>query len=273
MRPHTHSGRISARAGNGSGMKIRTMIADDEPLARELLSSLLGDDPDIEIIGTCDDGLSAIAMIERRTPDLAFIDVRMPGLNGIKVVEEIDCEDIPHIVFVTAFDEYAVKAFELEAIDYLLKPVERARLKSCVARAKRIIAAGRQVWTSGNTAMRQVASHALEPYVELRKGASTRAVRHSEIIWIEAANQYVRVHTADTSYVHSDSIGQFMQRISAEHFIRVHRSAVINCHHLLDVVQQPSRHYSIVLTGDVRVPLSRRNRKLIPYLWSLACQP
>jgi two-component system LytT family response regulator len=209
-------------------------------------------------------------MIERRNPDLAFIDVRMPGMDGIRVVEDIDAEEIPHIVFVTAFDEYAVKAFELEAIDYLLKPVERARLKACVARAKRIIAAGRKAWTSGARQAAGVMSQALEPYVELRKGTSTRAVRYSEIVWIEAANQYVFVHTRDEHYVHSDSIGQFLQRLSVENFVRVHRSAAINCQHLVDIVAQSNRHYSIVLDGDVQVPLARRNRKLIPYLWSLA---
>jgi two-component system LytT family response regulator len=239
---------------------IRTLIVDDESLARERLRDILQCDPEIEIVGECSNGSDAIAAIRDLHPDLVFLDVEMPGSDGFGVVEALDPAAIPAIIFVTAYDQYAVRAFEVYAVDYLLKPFDQERFEKALNRAKSQILS-----TDAATISRRILD-ALEEIkakpqhlerLVIKMNGHVFFLKTEEIDWLEAEGNYVRLHSNKDSYLLRDTISGLEKQLDPKVFVRVHRSAIVNIDRIKEL--QPWFHgeYRIVLREGVELTLSR----------------
>lgn len=209
-------------------MTIRTLVVDDEPLARRRILSFLKPDSNFDVLAECADGLSAIQAITELRPDLVFLDVQMPGTDGFGVLEAIAQVHLPAIVFVTAYDQYAVKAFDAHAVDYLLKPFKRERFLESLAHVKRAMAAGKESVDNEKltSLLRQVSGQ--RGRLVIRCEGKIVFLRHSEVEWIEAAANYVRVNAGQNVYPVRESIGSFEKTLASHTFLRVHRSIIVN---------------------------------------------
>jgi len=209
---------------------IRTVVADDEPLARARIRDLLGHDPEIEIVAEASDENRAVKAIERTEPDLLFLDIRMPGLDGFGVLEALRVPRLPVVVFVTAHDRFAVKAFEIHALDYLLKPFHRARFEETVRRAKAAVRRGAADHLSRVFGWLEDARPAPRHVRRFLVKAAGRVVfvLADEIDWIEAAGNYVRLHAGPASHLVRETMAKVEARLDPERFVRVHRSAIVN---------------------------------------------
>jgi len=242
--------------------KIRTLIVDDEPLAREKIVDLLVDDGEIEIIGECGDGLAAVAAIEDHKPDLLFLDVQIPELDGFGVLEAI--EQTPVIIFVTAYDQYALRAFEVHALDYLLKPFDRERFDKALQRAKHQFERER----AGAVNRELVALLAdlksrpkpLERLV-IKAGGRVFFLRVDEIDWIEAAANYVKLHAGGEAHLLRETINGLAAKLDPDKFLRVHRSIIVNLEHVKEI--QPWFHgdYVILMQDGAQLTSSRNYRE------------
>ena len=200
-------------------VKIRALVVDDEPLARERLMSLLAAESDIEVAGQCANGAEALAAIEEKTPDLAFLDVQMPELDGFGVLAALEGERRPAIIFVTAHDRFALKAFEVHAIDYLLKPVEFSRFLMAVNKLRHPAAAETTI---------QVTSHAGErSYLFFNVSKKKVKVYLDEILYIESLKEYIRIFTKTKSILTKFQLGQIEELLAKNNFLRVHRSFIV----------------------------------------------
>lgn len=245
-------------------MKIRTLIVDDEPLGRERIRSLLAGDAEIEIAGECSDGKQAVEAVEKQRPDLIFLDVQMPEMDGFEVVQAIYGERMPAIVFVTAYDKYAVQAFEVHALDYLLKSFDRERFAAALKRAKETVQRSRE------GALNERLAGLLED-LEAKKDRLTRLViksagrivflRVDEIDWIEAADNYVRVHAGKEAHLIRETLQSLEKRLDPAKFLRIHRSSVVNLERIREL--QPIFHgdYLVKLMDGTELTLSRNYRE------------
>jgi two-component system LytT family response regulator len=241
------------------------MIVDDEPAARRRLRSLIETDPEVSIVGECGDGIGAADMIRKLKPALIFLDVQIPGADGFGVLEEIaDRRDLPAVVFVTAHREYAIPAFEAQALDYLLKPFKRSRFFEVLARAKTHILRNleyqqRQKSDQGELG---VASTAQEPSELLLIKSSGRLLflKLSELKWVEAERDYVRLHLERDSHFVRDTMSNFQRRLNKNGFIRIHRSTIVNVNEICEILPLLGGDYSVVLRDKTRLTLSRRYR-------------
>ncbi len=235
-------------------MPLKTLIVDDEPLAREGLRMLLAADAAITGIREARDGREAVAQIRGESPDLLFLDVQMPEMDGFAVVREIGPERMPPVVFVTAHDRYAIQAFEINAIDYLLKPFTAERFANALARAKARV---------GRTAEAVPALTALADGSRYAKRLAVRStgriflVDVDEIHWFQAAENYVELHTARASHLLHVAMNTLEKSLDPEQFLRIHRSLIVNTRQIQEL--QPASHgeYVIVLAGGVRLESSR----------------
>lgn len=228
--------------------KIRTLIVDDEPLARSNVAVLLKRDPEIDIIGECGSGTEAVTEIRKTRPDLLFLDVQMPECDGFDVLELLG-KDLPSaIVFVTAYDEYALRAFEAGALDYLLKPFDDARFALALGRAKRWILPG----THRPRKLQRVA---------IKGPGQLEFVRVSEIDWIEAADYYACLHVGSKSHLLRRSLAELEEDLDPTEFCRVHRSGIVNLKRVQALKLNPDGEYEVVLENGAQVRLSRRYRK------------
>lgn len=204
-------------------MAMRAIIVDDEPPARELLKEYLGEVDEIEVVAERGNGREAVQAINEEAPDLVFLDVQMPGLDGFDVLERL--ERIPTIIFSTAYDEYALQAFETGAVDYLLKPYKKERFRKAVRRALQ------QQGTTGDlTALLQAARRGEQETLDrlfVRSGDKIVPIETTEIRWIEAAGDYAKLHLSDRALLCNRGIGVLAERLDPERFVRVHRSAII----------------------------------------------
>lgn len=251
---------------------IRALIVDDEPVARSGIWSLLEEDPDIEVVGECADGRQAVESILRERPDLVFLDVQMPGLDGFGVLEELGAEETPVVVFVTAYDEYAIRAFEVNALDYLLKPFDRERFVRTLRRAKRAVEQERlgEMGEKIRSLLGYVrADDAAAAWrgesdrVVLRDEGRVKILRSDEIAWIEADGNYVRIHADETVHLTRSSLTAFLERLDPGRFLRVSRSAAVNVDRVRELHSRPNGQYEIVLRNDSRLVASRRYRKRV----------
>jgi len=241
---------------------IRTVVADDEPLARERIRDLLGHDPEIEIVAEASDGNRAVKAIERTEPDLLFLDVRMPGLDGFGVLEALRVPRLPVVVFVTAHDRFAVKAFEIHALDYLLKPFHRARFEETVRRAKAAVRRGAADHLSRVFGWLEDARPAPRHVRRFLVKASGRVVfvLADEIDWIEAAGNYVRLHAGPASHLVRETMAKVEARLDPERFVRVHRSAIVNVESIRELQPMFRGEYTAILRNGRRVAVSRGYR-------------
>lgn len=228
--------------------KMRTLIVDDEPLARSNVGVLLRLDPEIEIIGECGSGAEALAEIRSKKPDLVFLDVQMPECDGFDVLEILGGDLPSAVVFVTAYDQYALRAFEAGALDYILKPFDNDRFELALARAKERI-------RQGKDRPRKIEHLAI-------KGAGQVAfVKRSEIDWIEAADYYACLHVGSKSHLLRRSIAELEQELDQAVFCRIHRSTIVNLERIRGLKLSEDGEYEVLLDNGVKLRMSRRYRK------------
>ncbi len=252
--------------------KIRAVIVDDEPFARERVRRLLESDAEVEVVGECADGFAAVALIEEQSPDLLFLDIQMPGRDGFGVLEEIDAEQTPVVVFLTAYDQYAVRAFEACALDYLLKPFDEERFERALLRAKLQLrrdgaADGVDDEIAAPLAPRDAKANgagnshppSLERFV-VKAAGRIFFLKSCEVDWIEAYGNYVRLHVGKSAYILREAIGGIEASLDPARFLRIHRSSIVNVERIREM--QPMFHgqYTVVLHDGTRLTLSRRYR-------------
>jgi two-component system, LytTR family, response regulator len=230
--------------------KIRALIVDDEPLARSNLAVLLRTDPDIGVVGECGSGAEALSEIRIASPDLLFLDVQMPECDGFDVLEMLGSNLPPAIVFVTAYDQYALRAFEAGALDYLLKPFDNARFELALSRAKQKIRLGK----NKDRAPR------LERFA-IKNAGQLHFVKISEIDWIEAADYYACLHVGPKSHLLRRTLSDLEQDLDPAVFCRVHRSSIVNLERVRGLTLRPDGEYEVLLDNGAKVRLSRRYRK------------
>ena len=250
-------------------MKIRTLIVDDESLARDRLRQLLEHEPEIEIIGECADGCAAVAAIRRDSPDLVFLDIQMPELDGFGVLASIPADQVPAVVFVTAHDKFALRAFEVHAVDYLLKPFDRERFQLALQRALG------QVRNRESNALTTQLSALLAEWKGGAKSIERLAVKSAgrvvfvktdEIDWIEAAHNYVELHVGKEVHLVRQTFEAIEARLSPAKFVRISRSVIVNTERIKEL--QPLFHgeYAVLLQDGTQLTLSRRYRDKLPQL-------
>jgi len=248
--------------------KIRTLIVDDEPLARERIRQLLHKEPDIEILGECADGRDAVAAIGKYKPDLVFLDVQMPELDGFGVLDQLERRVMPAIVFVTAYDQFALRAFEVHALDYLLKPFDSGRFKKALERARERI----QRLPADDLSRRISELLAdLKPApkqnrLAIKSGGKVLVLKIDDIDWVEAADNYVNLHIGNESHLHRETMAALEARFPAEKFMRISRSTMVNIERIKEL--QPMFHgeYSVILRNGTRLTLSRGYREKLNQL-------
>jgi two-component system, LytTR family, response regulator len=239
---------------------IRALIVDDEPLAREGILMRLGAEPDVEVVGECRNGREAVAAIRREAPDLVFLDIRMPRTDGFAVIEAVGADRMPHVIFVTAHDEYAIQAFEVHALDYLLKPVDGARFAAALARARERIR-GQQLATMA-AQLRQIIGELRgeREYLDrlfVKSGGRILAIDVDDIDWIEAADNYVHLHTGRASHLLLATMNGLEARLDPRRFLRIHRSTIVNLGRVKELRPMFHGEYRVVL-GDGAVLTSGR---------------
>lgn len=208
-------------------MKVRILIVDDEPLARQVVREFAAGHPALEIIGECENGKQAVAMSNRLQPDLLFLDVQMPGLSGFDVLERLD--HVPSVIFSTAYDQFAIRAFDVHAVDYLLKPYDRLRFATAVDRAlerlqKNLVDIDQLAALINSNKSQQ----SFPDRLLVKSGSRLVPIRTIDIEWIEAADDYSELHTGGASHLCGLGLGQLEKRLDPQKFARVHRSAIIN---------------------------------------------
>jgi two-component system LytT family response regulator len=244
-------------------MPIRVLLSDDETLARERLRSLLEEEPDLEIVAECGDGKSAIATIERERPDLVFLDIQMPEVDGFGVVQELR-DTMPLTIFVTAYDRYAMKAFEVHALDYLLKPVGKERLTGTVERARRQLQRPpdgtfqrRVLELLGDMEARQQAPER----IIIKSDGEIVCLKPNEIDWAESAGNYVCLHVGGATHILRETITALESRLGPRQFMRVHRSTLVNVDRIKTLKPSLYGDYSILLRDGTKLTLSRGFRE------------
>jgi two-component system LytT family response regulator len=240
-------------------LPIRAVIVEDEPLARQTIRDFLVGETWLKLVGEAGDGHKAVVLIDELRPDLVFLDVRIPGLTGLQVLERINHD--PEVVFTTAYDDHAVTAFELEALDYVLKPFGRERFRHVLERIQRRFAGKRD---SSESSVRERAfqaqeanttGHLLRLFVRDARGRIVH-VRVSEITHLTGADDYVEIHANDTSYLVKVTLNEFEKRLDPKRFRRIHRSAIVNLDHLISCTQM-DRRFLLKLSDGSEVTASR----------------
>jgi two-component system LytT family response regulator len=244
--------------------KIRALIVDDEPLARERIRTLLATERDIEVVGECGDGLSAIAAVESHLPDLVFLDVQMPELDGFGVLDALSDERMPVVIFVTAHDQYALRAFDVHALDYLLKPFDRERFGKAIERVREHLRHAK----TGELDQRLLAL--LNDIKEERKTLDRLVIKSAgrvfflktdEISWIEAAGNYVRLHVGRESHLLRETMNALEARLDGRQFLRIHRSTIVNIERIKELHPMFRGEYEVVLHDGARLTLGRAYRE------------
>lgn len=245
-------------------MRLRALIADDEPLARERLRLLLANDPDVSITSECRNGKEVIAALNHSSFDVLFLDIQMPGRGGFEVMEEVEAERRPATVFVTTHNQYAVQAFEVNALDYLTKPIEPARLQTTLSRVKERIASrspsnGPQRWKSVLTDLERLLSSRPEypKRILVPNGNKDVFVAVDEIDWIEAADYYACLHVGPKRYMIRETIKDLAESLDPHKFVRIHRSAIVNASKVSEIFREGRGEGAVVLASGERLRMSK----------------
>ena len=245
---------------------VRTVIADDEVLARLKLRQLLRDELDVEIVGECATAAETIQVVSSTSPDLLFLDIRMPDMDGFDVVGALSSHPnlvLPQIVFTTAYDQYAVRAFEIHAIDYLLKPFACERLRSAIQRVRdQMAVAG----PKGNGIHEDSASHPYTTRLVFKSRGRILFLSVEDIRWIGAEENYVRICTGGESHLLRETIGHMETRLDPKMFLRVHRSAIVNLRYVKEVKSENDGDATVLLTGGEKIAMSRSYRSRVQRL-------
>lgn len=253
-----------AEQARAAAARLRVIVVDDEPLARRRIRALLAEDPEVEVVGEYGDGLEAVAGITGLRPDLVFLDVQMPELDGFGVLQALRTTEVPAVVFVTAFEEYALKAFAVHALDYLLKPFDPQRFRESVARVKATLHGG-----AGEEDFRQRVLAALAGLrgdrrtlerILVRSGGRVTFLKVGEIDWIEADGNYLRLHAGKTSHLIRDTMAGMEAALDGDRFVRIHRSTIVNVERIKELEQWFHGDWIVALADGTRLTLSRSYR-------------
>ena len=226
---------------------IRAAIVDDEPLARQGIRLRLASEHDIEIAGEAGDGPAAVRLIASTHPDLLFLDVQMPGMSGLDVLSEVAGEHLPVVVFVTAHDQYAIQAFEVNAVDYLLKPFTKERFEEALRRARRELSARSEPSQLAGL-LKRIAVRTQDRYVLLKV---------TDIDWIEAAANYVEIHARGKSFLVRSTIANLEKKLDPERFTRIHRSIIVNAERVAEIRSDAHGDYDVTLTTGKVLRMTR----------------
>lgn len=251
--------------------KIRALIVDDEPLARRGISRALESAaPDVEVVGECKNGREALAAIEEQQPDLLFLDVQMPLLDGFGVIERLGVDNLPAIVFVTAFDEHAIRAFEINALDYLLKPIDPARFQITLERAREQLKNSKAarleeklsaLLQSIEAVKADSGPVAFQERFVVKEAGRIRFVQASEIDWVSSEGNYVKLHTKETAHLLRDSMDAMESKLNPREFVRLRRSAIVRISRIKELHPLFNGEYEVVLKTGAKISSSRRYRK------------
>jgi two-component system LytT family response regulator len=236
---------------------MKAVIVDDEPLARSHLRRLLSHEEDMEILAECEDGPSAIAALRDLHPDVVFLDIRMPGMDGFGVLNALPPDLVPWTIFITAYDEYAVQAFEKSALDYLLKPISRTRVQSAVARLRTRLGSPENLtrlteWLAERAAARRLA---------IPEENGIRFLPIDDVDWIESAGNYVIVHSGNTRHILRETLNELETTLPSEIFLRVSRQAIVNVRKVREIQTLDGRSH-LLLGEETLIPSSRSRREL-----------
>ncbi|HEX8196021.1 MAG TPA: LytTR family DNA-binding domain-containing protein [Pyrinomonadaceae bacterium] len=249
---------------------MKVLIVDDEPLARERVRRHLRDEPGIEIVGEAGNGREAVTAIEEKTPDLVFLDVQMPEMNGFDVLKALEENKIPAIVFTTAYDKYAIQAFEFHALDYLLKPFSRERFRRSVRHAREQLENSRQ---SGNIDERLVSlleNLKAKKYLErivVKSSGRVFFIKTEEIDWIEAAGNYLKLHVGRDAHLIRETMQSIEAKLDPEKFFRIHRSTLVQIDRIKELHPLFGGDYAVILRNGTELSLSRNYRDRLPELF------
>lgn len=245
-------------------MKLRVVIADDEPLARDRLRQLLRNDPQIEIIGECNNGRDVLKTIRATSPDLVFLDVKMPELNGFEVLEALNGSPLPAIVFVTAYNQYAATAFEIDAVDYLVKPFDRARLQTAVNRARRRLR--NRDLTQGASTLNNLLLNLgsrLKPLeqVAVKSRDRIKLLKVLDIDWISSADNYVELHVGNDMNLLRITLSALVEQLPRQHFVRISRSVIVNLDRVKEISPKTHGDFLIHLRNGASLHGTRNYRE------------
>jgi two-component system LytT family response regulator len=260
---------VSAASDKKLPAMVHALVVDDEPLARARMRTLLADHPDVEIVAECGNGADAILAIEKYSPELVFLDIQMPELDGFGVIEAVGAERMPLVIFVTAYDEYAVQAFEVHALDYLLKPVERERFSAALDRAKARLASAGASPADGSPDRQQF--QALLEHLGRRQRRDVRLaikvdgrlllLRTADIDWIEAVDNHARIHCGADAHLVRDTLTRLEQRLPSSRFLRIHRSTIVNTERVKELQPWFQGDFVVILHDGSRHTSGRSYRQ------------
>ena len=254
-------------------MKIRTLIVDDEPLAREWVRNGLQDEADIEIIGECGDGFEAVKAISEWKPHLVLLDVQMPGLDGFGVLASVEPQDLPAVIFVTAFDRYALKAFEAHAVDYLMKPFSSERLHAAVERARAEIdrSSSKDLKATLHELLQDIQrERAFPEWLLIKKEERSVFLRVSDIDWIESSRNNVRLHVGKEVYLYHETTAGIESKLDPRKFFRIHRSTIVHIEKIKEMHPWFNGDYAVTLKDGTRLTLSSTYRERLKEFRRLA---
>ena len=249
---------------------LRALVVDDEPLSRDRLKDLLALAEDIQLAGECSNGQAAVQAIRSLAPDVVFLDVQMPGLDGFGVIEALEPFELPYVIFVTAFDQFAVRAFEVHALDYLLKPFDAGRFERTLARI-RAAAAMPDGHAERNGQIQALLSEqraraARERRVIARVPGRVRVLRAGEIDWVQAAGNYIELHVGSETITLHGTMETISGQLGTEIFARIHRSYIVNLDRIVEIHPAQRGDGSVLLNNGAKLPLSRNYREQIEAL-------
>jgi len=234
--------------------KIRTLVADDEPIARERIVSLLREEDDIEIVAECHNGAQAQRAIAERAPDLVFLDIQMPEIDGMTLVRNFQAS-APIVVFVTAYDEYALNAFEVHALDYLLKPFSAERLRAALEHAREQVAKRRFDTGMANRPRRE--------RLVIKSGGRIHFIRTADVDWCESAGNYVALHVGAECHLVRETMAHLESELDPRKFVRIHRCTIVNVDRIQEMQSSFNGEYIVILRSGTRLTLSRGYRDLL----------
>lgn len=281
MRSNCYTSRIELRRMENFMKKLKIIIVDDEPLALKLLSTVLCEISDVEIVAQCSNGKQAVDATLELQPDLIFLDIQMPGVNGFEVIKTLQTDVMPMVVFVTAYDQYAVDAFDLHAVDYILKPIENQRIVRAVERARQrlkndvdfsfkspLIGAIEEIservsqgtYSSNNTKNRP---DGMNRKLLVRDSGVVKVIPFDDIDWVDAAGDYMCVHASGETHVIRSTLRDLMAKLDDNLFVRIHRSTIVNIERVVSVTPLQKGGSLLHLTGGESLKVSRNYRDAI----------
>jgi two-component system LytT family response regulator len=244
-------------------MKIKTLIVDDETIARERVRRFLSAEPDVEILGECRNGREAVAAIKKLRPDLVVLDIQMPQMNGFEVLAALGLEQLPAVIFATAFDQYAIQAFTVHALDYLLKPFTQERFRQSLAHVRKQLEL-REDPSESNRLLSLLADLTSPPkYAErlvIKAAGRVYFIKTDDIDWIEACGNYVTLHTGAETHLLRETLSHLEGRLDPSRFLRIHRSKLVNLDRIKELTPLFNGDYTVILHNGAELTLSRTYR-------------